>query len=537
MKYIQKTSLWILIGMCTYSCQIKEDVRVETAVSENFNQKDDLQMMVLGEKLENPYTVENMQKAWQNVKKSKTVAKRGMEEEIEITTTHLYIRFKPKNEEELTLLEKDTTLLLFDHPLDYEITEEGDFYQDPEIPEEQPTYQYTYVEWDKALPNVSYELLANLYLPYDENEEDEEEEDEEDDVLSKTTSLSLSNMAGLLEEEALKITDNLEEEEKNSIFEKCWFCRPSKWRPKGKITLWDTDVGNYIGVEGVKVRAGRWFKWRKAYTNSKGEFVFKSRFRRKVRYKMDWERYHFALRSGFWASAQKRGPYRNGDWIWQIENGERHQYYGTIFRAAYHYYFKNIKGLRRPPKNSFWKTQLRIRASREQKSSVAGVHYSGWRAFGLWSPIKIYAYGQSSQNIYATTIHELAHASHYNMDKSDFHDTESKVKESWARGVQWELTRMVYPDYKGGSTFRPQYTQVVVDMIDDSAPLNSYGSTININNGSENLNQDNVNGYTIRQIEDALKHQEKWNNWKENLIKKYDNETEENLDILFDYWN
>lgn len=140
MKYIQKTSLWILIGMCTYSCQIKEDIRVETAVSENFNQKDDLQMMVLGEKLENPYTVENMQKAWQNVKKSKTVAKRGMEEEIEITTTHLYIRFKPKNEEELTLLEKDTTLLLFDHPLDYEITEEGDFYQDPEIPEEQPTY-------------------------------------------------------------------------------------------------------------------------------------------------------------------------------------------------------------------------------------------------------------------------------------------------------------------------------------------------------------------------------------------------------------
>ncbi len=138
MKYIQKTSLWILIGMFTYSCQTKEDIRVETAVSDNFNQNDDLYMMVLGEKLENPYTVENMQKAWQNVKKSKTVAKRGMEEEIEITTTHLYIRFKPKDEEELTLLQKDTTLLLFDHPLDYEITEEGDFYQDPEISEERP---------------------------------------------------------------------------------------------------------------------------------------------------------------------------------------------------------------------------------------------------------------------------------------------------------------------------------------------------------------------------------------------------------------
>ena len=70
MKYIQKTSLWILIGMFTYACQTKEDIRVETAVSENFK-NDDLQMMVLGEKLENPYTVENMQKAWQNVKKIK----------------------------------------------------------------------------------------------------------------------------------------------------------------------------------------------------------------------------------------------------------------------------------------------------------------------------------------------------------------------------------------------------------------------------------------------------------------------------------
>ena len=73
--------------------------------------------------------------------------------------------------------------------------------------------------------------------------------------------------------------------------------------------------------------------------------MFKSRFRRKVRYKMDWERYHFALRSGFWASAQKRGPYRKGDWIWQIGSKDnplyRHVYYGTIFQAAYDYYYGN----------------------------------------------------------------------------------------------------------------------------------------------------------------------------------------------------
>ena len=111
--------------------------------------------MVLGKKLENPYSVENMRKALKNLQKSSSTANKGLSNDFEITTTHLYIRFKPKDEEELNLLQKDTTLILFDHPLDYEISEEGDFYQDPEIPDELPTYQYTSVEVDKKLPNVT----------------------------------------------------------------------------------------------------------------------------------------------------------------------------------------------------------------------------------------------------------------------------------------------------------------------------------------------------------------------------------------------
>lgn len=186
--------------------------------------------------------------------------------------------------------------------------------------------------------------------------------------------------------------------------------------------------------------------------------------------------------------------------------------------------------MRRPPKNSFWKTRLRIRAYRQnggdcgESTTSIGCHSAGWWAFGLWSPIKIYAYGQSSQNIYATTIHELAHASHYNMDKSDFKKTESKVKESWARGVQWELTRMVYPDYRAPE-IRPYYTLVIMDMIDDN---NRFGNTF--------ATGESVNGYAIRQIEDALKGQRTWNGLRDNIKKRYNNETEENLDALFQYW-
>ena len=60
-----------------------------------------------------------------------------------------------------------------------------------------------------------------------------------------------------------------------------------------------------------------------------------------------------------------------------------------------------------------------------------------------------------------------------------------EVAESWARGVQWELARIIYPDYRGGATIRPNYTQVVVDMIDERASLHEYGNPININNGSD----------------------------------------------------
>ena len=138
---------------------------------------------------------------------------------------------------------------------------------------------------------------------------------------------------------------------------------------------------------------------------------------------------------------------------------------------------------------------------------------------------------------YATTIHELAHASHWITNRYAYNKTEDKVKESWARGVQWELTRMVYPGYRGGVTSRPDYTQVVVDMIDDRAPLNQFGDTIDVNEGSEDLSEDDVLGYTIKQIEDVLGDTSSWEDWKNNIIRKYNNGTEDNLDTLFNHWD
>ena len=59
-------------------------------------------------------------------------------------------------------------------------------------------------------------------------------------------------------------------------------------------------------------------------------------------------------------------------------------------------------------------------------------------------------------------------------------------------------------------------------MLDGISSTNSY---------------DQVNGYTIRQIEDALQGKRTWNIWRDNIKNLHNNATENNLDTLFDYWN
>jgi hypothetical protein len=50
------------------------------------------------------------------------------------------------------------------------------------------------------------------------------------------------------------------------------------------------------------------------------------------------------------------------------------------------------------------------------------------------------------------------------------------------------------------------------------------------------LPNDNVSGYTIKQIEDGLRGRSSWNGWCEGMIEKHNNPTEVNLSQLFKNW-
>ena len=387
---------------------------------------------------------------------------------------------------------------------------------------------------------------------------------------------------------SLYLTGNLQEEPQEATTQAA---RKSSWRPAGWIRVWDDQIGrtrmsrrvldhveyydfdggdypkfassasrckrkdvygteyyykmgSYVGVEGVEVRARRWFTTREGYTDSQGNYECNGIFLREANYSIKWERYHYSIRSGAVGQAILNGPKKRGDWNKNIEANSIQQFYAYIHIGVHHYYYKSIKGLRRPLQNGTFKTQMKIRAYLQNggecvSSTDIGCHTTGWRSWGLSNPINIYSYGRESSVIYATNIHELAHASHYNMSHWHFKNTpdhENRISESWARGVQWELTRMKYLDYPGGAS-NNLYTQVVVDMIDPHPPIDpARNRPRDINNGSENFDEDNVTGYTIRQIEDALNGKRSWTDWRNSIINRYDNGTEENLDELFDYW-
>ena len=497
---LQFLLLLLAVVMITSSCQKESDVLpIEKTINQVEKNKTE-GLMKIGKQLQNPYSVDNMKKALASVE-TKDASGRFATENLEIVATHRYIKFSPKTEKELDILKNDHSIILYTFPLDYEILENGSSYVDPAVAADQPTYQYASIPVNKVLPEgVPYEVLAELFIP-----------DEESDLPATQNIRPISDdLVDALVTESLRLTDNTDE-----VVAEDGATSRATWRPAGTIRLWDDNFAAYQGLEGVVVRARRWFTTHTGTTNSSGDYSCNGTFKKSANYSIIWERYDFEIRDGWLSRAKYDGPKKTGDWNLYIRYGAQ-EFYGLIFQASHHYYYKNISGLRRPPLNGFWNTQLKIRAHNEENDEINGSHCPACRFLGLGSAVQMYNPQRDSRENYGTVIHELAHASHWSMSGSDYNNAATIVAESWARGVQRELTAMVYPGYD--PPYFVNYTGVVRDMMDGLS-------------GS-----DQVSGYSIRQIEDSLEDERTWNGWENAIRTDHSNPTEGNLDDLFDFW-
>lgn len=493
--------------------------------------------IVLGEPINDPYRLENMHQAYQSL-----IERYGDIPIPPIEPTHRYMRFLPKSDEELVILQSDTNLLWWDYPLDYEVLVHGTYYKDPEFNEEDPfTWQYCVIPIDYSYPEQIYhELLYEVFIPEDNGEEIYE----------------------LLEEEAYLITNNLSDEDlkdyieeglpypiEQTIIKKNRKAKTTKWTPSATIKTYDDIVGGYIPIEGAKVTARYGTKIKEGITNNAGYCAVNGSFQYQVNYAIKWERAYWDIREGSLGQAYYNGPKQKKLWTLYISNGKSLSY-ATIHSAAMKYYYGNNLGLRRPilavgkTKISYYHTTC---------EDFLGLFLDRWNLLGILPNIKIWGYSSSSgllltNKLYGTVIHELGHLSHARFIGDSFKSVNDFVAESWATCIAWKLTEHRYQielsGYPNCSTyshylnkqdwaFRPYsndpYTPIFIDLIDDynQSLLNSY------------FINDMISGYTLSEIQQYLiPHAYNLSTLRDNLKKhKLHSITDEQIDELLLKYN
>ncbi|MEL6133365.1 MAG: hypothetical protein AAFR59_08390 [Bacteroidota bacterium] len=393
---------------------------------------------------------------------------------LKIATSHYYVRFLPSNELERNKLLEDSTLEFFDYPLDYEILRGGLYYQDPSIPDSMVTWQYTVIPVGKRFPSFNHEVLAELYIP-------EEVANDKDPAYGSDPDLEQ-----MLVNQALLLVGDPEGEPFDAQKNAFWN-RPPKWNPSGRIRVFDNEVNAFIPVRGAKVRARRWFIFKKDLTDANGNYQTGS-FRRAVHYSIKWERGRYDIRKGSVFQAYLNGPKLRAPWNRDIARGGSTYHIAHMHRGAERYFYGDIGGLRRP---GIW-TKLKIAYISSQGS---GVNWGqGWQLFlgpvGLLIPnIKVWGYSTNSGNykdserIFSTTIHEIAHSSHIklmSLGLISFAQVEKRIYESWATCIEWYVTDIEYRalginNYGNPNNFLNPRNWLHYQRWDPST--NSYGTT------------------------------------------------------------
>ena len=163
----------VMIGACKKEPLIEPENTVPSFAINNhsfysgggdFRSEGDSLPTILGQKRNNPYDVSVMTQAWNNLNATPIT---------EIETTDRYIKFCPADFEQAAAL-AELDLNLYDYPLEYEILQMGDYWEDPALPADGIPCFYAVVKPDFISPEIPFEVISNLHLEPVETELTEE---------------------------------------------------------------------------------------------------------------------------------------------------------------------------------------------------------------------------------------------------------------------------------------------------------------------------------------------------------------------------
>ena len=279
MKIIKKL---LLMGLILVSCQEDDETLIEKNQEGSQTQSQKItnegQEMIIGRKLNNPFSIDNLNKAREflNEKRSKNGYSTKM---LNLQATHYYIKFLPTNESHCkTLLEIDELgdITLHAYPLDSKIIQEGTSPLAEGITDPGLNELYAVIPIGNSIPKVPYKILDRI-IP-----------EPESPVLEAASFFLTDNTdeltSGMTLEKIAEIDSNNQSKNEKSL--KLF---GEKWRPQGNLLIFDTNLRRGVGLRQAKVSIGRWFKWRRVHTNNNGTFVSPSNFRsKKVRVRTKW---------------------------------------------------------------------------------------------------------------------------------------------------------------------------------------------------------------------------------------------------------
>ena len=407
---MKRLTLLSLAAALVVSCTGRDLDPVGGGVSESLPGHE---MIVLGRQLDDPYSVDNMSRALAAVYPTKA-------DRIVLSPTHYYVRFLPADQSQYDRLESLGVEML-DHPMDYEIVREGDWYHDPGIPEGEITWQYAAVPKTFVFPqDIPHEVLESCYIP--------------DDALRVKGEADDFDWAAV-EREAFRLTGN------EALLLDADGTKGSGAAPAGRITIVDDGKdGAPEGVRGVRVACNCFVKTARAYTDSDGCYRMTTTFSSKPRYRLVFKNSAgFAI--GFNlilvpASISSLGKGETTGLNVQVtKNSDRLLFTRCVVNNAGYDYYKRcaseVPAVKMPPGN------LRIWLLHGFQSSCTpmlqqGVLVDGSKLekmlgeftvlFKLFLPDILLGLKDHDgyAAIYADAVHELAHASHYMLAGKEF---------------------------------------------------------------------------------------------------------------------
>ncbi len=491
-----------------FSCET-DDIMEEYQTQESNDSQQEF--AVLGKKKQIPFTVENMQRAYENLLNNKTAKDYPNTNDFQIksgtiagnytiTTTHKYYKFTPQDSLQYERLVQDSILSVSDIPFEYDVEIEGDKYQAPDMVGTDFTHYYSVVPAEYEIPEeIPHELVANMHFTA-EDDIQENPTPQEKEILDFYHDLNL---------EAEKITYNLADDEKEEILynfvqadgtyqQLTWDeavaqnkslddliidysdnepmlelrgLFGTKWNPCGTITTQEDAINQNVGVWDALVKVRKWgfLVIRTAYTNQNGQFQTSSTRTKYVKYAVWFQNSskRFVVKAGtvFW-DAKHRGHvrYKRACWNQHFTRGTHSHFYSLIHNAARDYFSRAMLtfSMHRPTGDYPWSERLKICG--KWNSSNSNMWDLPLPIVGsIVSEIRIGRLDRNdnhlpSNQIFGTVTHEMTHAGHYRMDPLFFininNNCERKlIRESWAEAVETVITNNRYNQLTGNNYF------------------------------------------------------------------------------------